>query len=833
MFNRLRQLFWRYAATHLKVQILGFELRDETGNRTGYLEAVEARHRRLYVEGWVVADRIALIAGAKSIEACPALARPDVIKSGYGDGAANGGFRLDLPYEPGADAVALCVRAGQTRYVYPLSLSSSRRLNARRLWLLVPFLAALLRTIPSILHWRLTGDLAARQRIKTLLGLTDIPSGMSLLPPQMFRDPAAPSPDTGTAITLILPVYNAFELLPEVLDRIVRHTDLPWHLILIEDRSTDDRVRLFLRDWTAAREAEEPDRITLIENSENQGFIQSVNRGFDIARDRGHHVVLINSDAFVPATWASRLLGPILARTKVASVTPMSNDAEILSVPAIGRRSDIKPGLVDLIDSVAARLNPETSLAELPTGVGFCMAINIDYLRLVPQFDPAFGRGYGEEVDWCQKVRARGGRHLGTAALFVEHRGGASFGSTEKLAMVARNNAVISERYPGYDAEVQAFIRDDPLTAQRLALALAAESQKDPVPVYLAHSLGGGAEKYLQQRIDEAATAGQASVVLRVGGAWRWQIELHQDGETRIAATDDFSQIEALLAPIPARRIVYSCGVGAPDPAELPARLLSLKRGDRDRVEILFHDFYPLSPSYTLLNGAGLFAGVPDAENPDPAHRLRRSGGGYMSLADWRDAWRPLVTAADKLVVFSRDSGDHVLAAYPEAEKALELRPHRMLAEVPRVTPEPSERRVIGVLGNIGYQKGAAVVVDMARALERQGRDRLVLIGDIDPDFSLPASAHLHGHYEIENIPSLVARYGITDWLIPSIWPETFSFTAHEALATGMPVWCFDLGAQAEAARAAANGHVIPLTAEENPAQVALTHITETKREPA
>ncbi len=47
-----------------------------------------------------------------------------------------------------------------------------------------------------------------------------------------------------------------------------------------------------------------------------------------------------------------------------------------------------------------------------------------------------------------------------------------------------------------------------------------------------------------------------------------------------------------------------------------------------------------------------------------------------------------------------------------------------------------------------------------------------------------------------------MARYGITDWLIPSIWPETFSFATHEALDTGLPVWCFDLGAQSEAVRA-------------------------------
>ena len=52
----------------------------------------------------------------------------------------------------------------------------------------------------------------------------------------------------------------------------------------------------------------------------------------------------------------------------------------------------------------------------------------------------------------------------------------------------------------------------------------------------------------------------------------------------------------------------------------------------------------------------------------------------------------------------------------------------------------------------------------------------------------------------------LVHKYGITKWLIPSVWPETFSYTTHEALATGMPVYCFDIGAQAEAVKLAPNG---------------------------
>ena len=53
------------------------------------------------------------------------------------------------------------------------------------------------------------------------------------------------------------------------------------------------------------------------------------------------------------------------------------------------------------------------------------------------------------------------------------------------------------------------------------------------------------------------------------------------------------------------------------------------------------------------------------------------------------------------------------------------------------------------------------------------------------------------------------ATPSITAWLMPSILPETFSYTTHEMLATGLPVFTLNLGAQAEAARARPNGHVL------------------------
>jgi glycosyltransferase involved in cell wall biosynthesis len=275
-------------------------------------------------------------------------------------------------------------------------------------------------------------------------------------------------------------------------------------------------------------------------------------------------------------------------------------------------------------------------------------------------------------------------------------------------------------------------------------------------------------------------------------------------------ATDDFAFVERLLEPLRARDIVYSCGVGDRDPAELPSRLMRLAAGPDHRIEVLFHDYLPVSPSYTLTDADGRHRGLPDPRGCDAAHRAAG-----RSLADWQARWGRLIAAAQAVTVFSRDSHRLVLAAYPQAAGVIRLRPHRLLHPVPACAARAAGRPVIGVLGNIGAPKGAAVVAGLSRKLAATGLADLVLIGRIDPAFTLAPAARVHGAYRREDIAALVARYGIDRWLIPSVWPETFSYTTHEALATGLPVWCFDLGAQGEAVRAAAHetglGGTIPL----------------------
>ncbi|WP_224816132.1 glycosyltransferase [Hasllibacter sp. MH4015] len=791
MLRRLHALYLRYTAVHSdrrRSVALG-----PLGRRWGQVEQVFRDGDQLKLVGW--ADRTELRLSWPDGEAAftPDIPRPDVARR-HG-GAVNVGFEVGVPYTARALRL-LC--AGDARAVTiphpedPLPRAANRRLQRA-------FLRDVLRACPALAGYATgLGDPAQhRLTIKRALRL-DLPQTGHPLDAGWLR-PASP-PARPAIVTIIVPVFNALDLVKACLDRVERHSDLPWHLIAVEDGSTDPAVRPWLRTWVDGQ----GDRVTLIEHAENEGFVGSVNDGLAAAKARPGDgpVVLLNTDAMVPENWLSRLTGP-LSDPGVASVTPMSNAAEICSVPAIGRGCALRNGEGDVLDRVARGLSP-IALPDLPTGIGFCMAMSAAWLARVPTFDRAFGRGYGEEVDWCQKVRALGGRHLCQPRLFVEHVGGQSFGAADKVLQLRRAGAQISRRYPDYDADVQRWIAGDPLSTPRLALGIALAGQwARPLPVFLAHSLGGGAEHALQAEIAQAP----AAVVLRVGGARRWRIELHLDGQRHCAETDDLTLIRDLLAPVDRVELIYSCGVGDRDPVSLPDALLSLRRGGRgDLVAMRVHDYFPISPSYTLLGANDLYKGVPALDESDPAHTTRRPDGGVVALPQWCAAWGALVEASHEVVAFSPSSLRIMQAAYPDAR--LRLRPHRIATRPAPVCPSHLPQQCIGILGHLNRQKGAHVLQRMAEAHPDVA---FVVIGHVDSHFAMPRNVTIHGEYAPGDITHWTRHYRITQWIMPSIWPETFSFVTHEALATGLPVTGFALGAQGEALEEAALGHTVPL----------------------
>jgi hypothetical protein len=198
---------------------------------------------------------------------------------------------------------------------------------------------------------------------------------------------------------------------------------------------------------------------------------------------------------------------------RIATVTPFSNNATICSYPYEGWPGGV-PGTLGIaaLDRAAAHANAGRR-ATIPTAIGFCMLVRRACLARIGAFDAEhFGRGYGEENDFCMRAAAAGWRHVLAADVFVFHEGAASF-REERAALVERATATLGRMHPEYQPAVHAFIAADPLSGLRMALdqARLAHGSEEALAVLAERQ----AERaMIQERLREANTEREA---LRAG----------------------------------------------------------------------------------------------------------------------------------------------------------------------------------------------------------------------------------------------------------------------------------------------------------------------------
>jgi GT2 family glycosyltransferase len=259
-------------------------------------------------------------------------------------------------------------------------------------------------------------------------------------------------------LDVIIPIHNAADALRRCLDSLHARLSADAAVILVDDASSDPAVGALLEAFTG--HCPQPCRI--LRQPRNRGFVASVNHGM---RASTRDVVLLNSDTVVTHGWLQRLQACLQSDARIATATPWSNNAEICSLPDFCRPNP-EPDDPERV-ATAARAAGPPRYPELPTAVGFCMAIRRAALDALGDFDEAtFGRGYGEENDFCLRAEAHGWRNVLCDDAYVVHQGGASFlASGEKPGGVAMQKLLA--RYPDYNRRVSAFIAEDPLRPHR------------------------------------------------------------------------------------------------------------------------------------------------------------------------------------------------------------------------------------------------------------------------------------------------------------------------------------------------------------------------------
>ncbi len=259
---------------------------------------------------------------------------------------------------------------------------------------------------------------------------------------------------------VIVPVFNAVDLVRAAFASLIKTLGPDDQVIVIDDASDEQGIAPAID----AFRQQAGFAVRVERNQHNLGFVRSVNRGMAMTRN---DIVLLNSDTVTTPGWLDRMIAAAASDSSIATVTPFSNNAEICSLPLFCQNNPA-PTDPDRLAAVLAGWKPQ--YPALPTAIGFCMYISRRALEALGDFDAAtFGRGYGEENDFCMRASAHGWRHVLCDSAYVVHHGGASFSLTGERPggeALRRLNA----RYPSYNALVAEFIRADPLAPIRDAV---------------------------------------------------------------------------------------------------------------------------------------------------------------------------------------------------------------------------------------------------------------------------------------------------------------------------------------------------------------------------
>lgn len=227
-----------------------------------------------------------------------------------------------------------------------------------------------------------------------------LPRSTTFLVTEVAAQPSAP-PHTAS-VDVIICIHNALDDVKRCLESVVHHTRMPYSLILVDDGSDAETAR-YLASFAKSQQ------VVLIRNERARGYTLAANQG--LKRSRCDYALLLNSDTVVTPLWLDRMVACGESDPHIGIVGPLSNVASWQSVPDILQNGDWAENKLPegfsvaemgkLLGQKSARLYPR-----IPFLNGFCLLIKRSVIDQIGYFDEAaFGKGYGEENDYCLRAR--------------------------------------------------------------------------------------------------------------------------------------------------------------------------------------------------------------------------------------------------------------------------------------------------------------------------------------------------------------------------------------------------------------------------------------------
>ena len=620
--------------------------------------------------------------------------------------------------------------------------------------------------------------------------------------------------DSEDSVDIVIPVYRGYDATLSCIESVLRSriaNQTAFRVFVVEDASPDAALTAGLERLAQLS------MIDLAKHETNVGFVRSANVGF--AHSQRRDVLLLNSDTIVYGDWLDRLRVHARSKPRVATVTPLSNNATIVSYPYAPQNNpqELEVSFEEL-DRIAAKCNARVSV-EIPTGVGFCFYVTRHALRELGGFDELrFGRGYGEENDFCMRASGAGWHNLAATDVFVRHAGEVSFGRGHTAAKALAIERLL-DTYPEYLRIIHRFLAADPLKNARSQIDLERANHLAARSVLMIdHGRGGGTERHIEELaafLREEGVAAFRGVPDQSGRG----IEIRPLGEydlpnIPILNLDDTGSVVSTLRRLRVAHVHVHSLVDYE--VSLFSRLVGALRAAHLEYDFTFHDYTPLCPRIMMIDWSGAYCSSPSTAYCQKCVFEAGTDYGLVNMQAWRQVYTAFLYGARRIFVPDQDVAQRVRAYFP-ALPSPTVRPHPVRpAQATRAVTSACAGEgvtIIGIVGAIGPHKGSAVLVKLAAdAVKRKLPVRFRLYGHSDRlELARFPNVDSTGQYLEEEIDAWIAAKPCHILFYPSPWPETFSFTLDVAFRSKIFPVTFDLGAPARRINEAGYGTTLPL----------------------
>ena len=601
--------------------------------------------------------------------------------------------------------------------------------------------------------------------------------------------------------------------------------------LIVADLGSPDALLIEALEHLAAEH-----RLELLRFDDAPSHSTAVNR--IAARHPAADLVLTDARAVLMPASLERLQEVTRAHPECGTVSMLSNQGSPLAYPLGSSHGFSLARAASLVEIADAGIDHSLAVDSLAPA---CVLIRRACLDDIGDLDDAlFPHAEAALIDLAMQARRRRWRHRLATRTFAyvpdagqtpANSGGLT--AAEQTALTRRHSVPVESLENDTSAA---------LPALRRALdehQLAASGQSFVLILSLAR--GGGVDRFVAERCAAIRRQGLSPLLLRAiddgdtdgaddrdGGVMLWT-DHYPAHDLRYHPQWDLEHLGGLLARLPIAHVELQHFLGIP-PA-IVERCLALPVP----FDVYVHDYIWICPRITLMGPQKRYCGEPASTRTcDGCVQTMGSalGPDAPSTGALRRRSQRWLAGARAVFVPNADVAQRLGRYFPSIRLTV-----RALEPVPARTPAAPRRALplrVALLGALTRNKGYEVLLRCARHVQRQGLPvEFVLIGSSMDDERLirTGCVSITGPYADPEVGALMRREQPDLVWLPSVWPETWSYTLSHAIQSGLPIVAYDLGAIGERIRALQCGILLPLNA--SPRELVSTLMAAASKSPA